>query len=148
MLVHICRGQPARAPELPSIRYCNTHAGYRRNIFLEAGQVGLVIAYHKGYSFEGSSKIIHRYLPQEVGALLVYYLWLLRPFQEQVEVSHYHKLSTHGYLWGSGVEDAKWTSDRVRRLNQGECGIGIDQEVNISSCRNRYFQEKFLACHI
>ncbi len=88
VLMHICGGQPARAPELLSIRYCNTHTGGRRNIFLEAGQVGFVTAYHKGYSFEGSSKIIHRYLPQEVGALLVYYLWLVRPFQEQIEVSH------------------------------------------------------------
>lgn len=81
MLMHIGGGQPARAPELLSVWYCNTHTGGRRNIFMERGQVVFVTAYHRGYSFEDSSKIIHRYVPRAVGELLVQYMWLVRPFE-------------------------------------------------------------------
>jgi hypothetical protein len=33
-----------------------------------------VTEYHKGYSISGSVKIIYRYLPREVGELIVYYI--------------------------------------------------------------------------
>lgn len=135
MLMHISGGQPARAPELLSVRYCNTHTGGRRNIFIERGQVVFVTAYHKGYAFEGSSKIIHRYLPREVGELLVQYMWLVRPFEQQLEVSQYDRLSSHGFLWRSGVEDPHWTSERVRKLIQEESMIGMGVKLNISSYR-------------
>ena len=74
MLIQISAGQPARAPELLSIRYQNTRTGGCRNIFIEDGKVVLVAAYHKGYNLGGNTKIIHRYLPQEVGDMVVRYL--------------------------------------------------------------------------
>lgn len=39
--------------------------------------VVFVTRYHKGYSLSGDVKIIHQYLLQEVGELLVQYLWLV-----------------------------------------------------------------------
>jgi hypothetical protein len=48
--------------------------------------VSTVTTYHKGYSTTGSTKIIYRYLPKEVGELLVYYLWLVRPFYRKLEL--------------------------------------------------------------
>jgi len=91
VLMHISGGQPARAPELLSIRHYNTKNGGRRNVFVENGMMVFVTAYHKGYSLEGNTKIIHRYLPSEVGELLMYYLWLIEPFQRQLEVASYGK---------------------------------------------------------
>jgi len=41
--------------------------------------------YRKGNSATLSTRIIHRYLPREVGELLVWYLWLVLPFQRRVE---------------------------------------------------------------
>ena len=63
VLIQISAGQPARAPELLSIRHHNTRNGGRRNIFIEDRKVVLVAAYYKGYNLGGNTKIIHRYLP-------------------------------------------------------------------------------------
>ena len=41
---------------------------------MEEGLVGVMAQYHKGYHSSRNIKIIHRYLPQEVRELLVYYL--------------------------------------------------------------------------
>ena len=41
--------------------------------------VFFVTYYHKGYSIQDSTKIIHRYLPREVGELLVYYIMASSP---------------------------------------------------------------------
>jgi RecQ family ATP-dependent DNA helicase len=85
ILMHMTGGQPARAPEILSIRHENTPRGGHRNLFLEDGLVVYITQYHKGYSMSGDIKIIHRYLPREVGELLVYYLWLVLPFQFAIE---------------------------------------------------------------
>ena len=74
MLMHITSGQPGRGPEILSCRYRNTARGEHRNIFVEQGLMAYVTRYHKGYKMKGDVKIIHRYLPREVGELLLYYL--------------------------------------------------------------------------
>lgn len=71
LLVHITGGQPGRGTELTSIRHMNTISGCHRNIFADHGVINTVTTYHKGYSITGSVKIIHRFLPKEVGELLV-----------------------------------------------------------------------------
>ena len=71
VLIQVSAGQPAREPELLNIRYQNIRTSGRRNVFIEDGQVVLVTAYHKEYNLEGNTKIIHRYLPREVGDLVV-----------------------------------------------------------------------------
>jgi hypothetical protein len=83
--VHVSGGQPARAPELLSIRHYNTDSGGHRNIFVEDGLVVFVTQYHKGFFASNDTKVIHRYLPQEVGELVVWYLWLVLPFVERLE---------------------------------------------------------------
>ena len=45
--------------------------GEHRNIFIEDGLVVYVTRYHKGYTVSGDIKIIHRYLPREVGELII-----------------------------------------------------------------------------
>ena len=54
------------------------------NIFINDGLVMFVMAYHKGYEFSEKTKLIQRFLPWEVGELLVYYLWLVLPFWESI----------------------------------------------------------------
>lgn len=74
LIAHIVSGQPVRGSELVSLQYCNTINSLRRNVFLENGLVSFVTFYHKGYSVEGCAKIIHRYLPEDMSRLVVYYL--------------------------------------------------------------------------
>ncbi|GKU14558.1 unnamed protein product [Fusarium langsethiae] len=105
LLVHITGGQPARGTELLCIQHSNPRdgSGGRRNIFIENGLVSFVTYYHKGYSVTGTTKIIHRYLPSDVGELLLYYVWLIVPFLSQlsqlVKIPGFKQGSTP-YLWG------------------------------------------------
>jgi hypothetical protein len=57
-----------------------------RNIFIEHSLVLFVTSYYKNYSTSSTTKLIHRYLPPEIGELLVYYLWLVVPFVEQLQI--------------------------------------------------------------
>ncbi|KAF9729919.1 DNA helicase [Paraphaeosphaeria minitans] len=86
LLIHITAGQPARGTEILRLRHCNTVNGHHRSIFIEDGLVSTVTAYHKGYNIGGSTKIIHRYLPREVGELVVYYLWFILPFWRSLDL--------------------------------------------------------------
>ncbi|TKW60305.1 MAG: DUF3505 domain-containing protein [Blastochloris viridis] len=86
-LIHLSSGLPARSNELLTLRHRNTAAGGIRNIFLDQGLVMLVTGIHKGFSRSERLKVIHRFLPQEVGTLLVYYLWLILPFWEAMQAN-------------------------------------------------------------
>lgn len=87
VLMHLCGGMPARATEILSIRHRNTSGGDCRDVFVDHGLIVFVTQYHKGYGVSGGIKIIHRYVPQEVGALVMHYLWLVLPFQELLEAT-------------------------------------------------------------
>ena len=54
-------------------------------MFIEDRMVVFVTRYHKGYEVNGDVKIIHRYLPREVGELVVWYLWLGLLFVQQMQ---------------------------------------------------------------
>lgn len=69
--MHITGGQPARGPEILSVRHSDTFQGGHRNLFIEDGMVVFVTHYYKGEQYHGDVKIIHRYLPREVGELVV-----------------------------------------------------------------------------
>ncbi len=117
VLMHLCGGQPARAPELLGMRWKNTAYGGVRNIVIEEGLVAFVATYHKGYRSSGNIKIIHRYLPREVGELLVYYLWLVLPFWEKLQFQMTGKPSSSPFLWGDGQkkEHRQWTGPKRKQ---------------------------------
>lgn len=115
LLIHLTSGQPARGTELVSLRHVNTAQGHHRNIFIEDGVVGTVTTYHKGYNVTGSTKIIHRYLPREVSELLIYYLWLILPFWEKMEILVYKRKDPPSpFLWAKGGDS--WDSCRLRTV--------------------------------
>jgi superfamily II DNA helicase RecQ len=106
-----------------------------------------VTKYHKGYSRSGDVRIIHRYLPREIGTLLLYYLWLVLPFQERLELEVYSPARLHSHLWCPDPDGRRWKSERMRHLLQSESQRGLGYPLNISSYRHlaiaisrRYFQ--------
>ena len=135
VLVHIVEGQPARWPELGSVRHSNTVKGGHRNIFIEDGMVVFVTRYHKGYNVSGDIKIIHRYLPREVGELLVYYMWLVLPFQQRLEAMVWEKEVISSHMWPADPNGRKWTSDRFREALKRESTIGLGQALTIAAYR-------------
>ena len=59
-----------------------------------------VTAYHKGYEFSEKTKLIQRFLPREVGELLVYFLWLALPFWESIQVVVDGVFELSPFVWG------------------------------------------------
>ena len=111
VLCHMAGGAPARGTEVVSIRTENGEsARAQRGVFVDNGMVELVTGYHKGYSKSGEAKIIHRYLPQEVGKLLVYHLWLVEPFVHMLRWEVRGEFDFSKYLWEPEPEK-KWEGE-------------------------------------
>lgn len=115
VLMHITGGQPARAPELLGVRMWNTMNGGVRNIFIHEAMVCFVTMYHKGFRKSSEIKVIHRFLPREVGELLVWYMWLVLPFWQNVQGTIKQKRRTSAFLWADEVvgEDGR----KERKMN-------------------------------
>ncbi|TIC89466.1 ATP-dependent DNA helicase tlh1 [Colletotrichum higginsianum] len=78
--IHVTYGQPARAPEIVSLRVENTPYGGLRNVFMRKGHVAIHTIYHKGLRIKKEYRPIYRFLPIELSYIMVYYRWLVRPF--------------------------------------------------------------------
>lgn len=105
-LVHLTAGAPARGTEILTIQHTNGEdSRAQRGIFLEDGMVAFVTRYHKGYSSSQKMKVIHRYVPQEVGELVVYYLWLVEPFVKQLQLAARAQDKFSTFLWEPEPED-------------------------------------------
>jgi hypothetical protein len=131
VLMHIAGRQPARGPGISSVRYSNTVKGDHRNIFIEDGMVVFVSRYHKGNNVSGDVKIIHRYLPREVGELVVWYLWLMLPFQQRLEALVWGKEAISSHMWPADPNGRKWTTERLREALKREGRIRMGQELTI-----------------
>jgi hypothetical protein len=127
VLIYITGGQPARAKELLSVRYCNTEKGGHRSIFVKDGLLSIVTYYHKGYNITGAEKIIHRYLPEEVGDLLLLYVWLVLPLRQQLQMLVYKNQEIMSALLWSMDQGKKWDGNRMREVIKRETDrlIGI-----------------------
>jgi hypothetical protein len=135
VLMHISGGQPARGPEILSVRHSNTVQGGHRNVFIEDGMVVFVTRYHKGYNLSGDVKIIHRYLPREVGELVVWYIWLVLPFQQRLEALVWEKEAVSSHMWPADPNGRKWTTDRLREALKRESRIAMGQEWTFAGYR-------------
>ncbi|OBT70707.1 hypothetical protein VF21_10274 [Pseudogymnoascus sp. 05NY08] len=133
ILIHLCAGQPSRATEILGLQWKNTANGGVRNVIIENGLVGLVGQYHKGYRSSSNIKIIHQYLPKEVGELLVYYLWIVLPFWEKIQFQMTGKVVSSAFLWGDAKkkEHRQWTSPeggKKRGKGKGKKGTKEEKE--------------------
>lgn len=151
LLAHMISGQPPRGTELTSLQYCNAAHGRRRNIFIENGLATFVTFCYKGYSITNSTKVIHRYLSQEVSELLVYYLWLVLPFCRQLKLLALNsKELVSPYLWAAKEpreaplppQDKKtirlphWDSSRLSNVLQQEFKACLSTTANITTWRH------------
>ncbi|KAI7722752.1 hypothetical protein KC353_g226 [Hortaea werneckii] len=137
LLVHVTSGQPARGIETLSLRHVNTMNGHHRNIFVENGMISTVTTYHKGYTTSGNTKIIHRYLPKEVGELLVYYLWMIQPLCRKLELLVLRRRDLPSpFLWAATGSLEPWDSSRLSRVMQRETKEALGVAMNIQVYRH------------
>jgi hypothetical protein len=135
VLMHITSGQPARGPELLSVRHSNTVQGGHRNLFIEDNMVVVTTRYHKGYNVSGDVQIIHQYLPCEVGELVVWYMWLVLPFQQQLEALVYEKEAVSSHMWPADPSRRKWSTDRLREALKHESQTALGQDWTFAGYR-------------
>ena len=93
--------------------------------------VVFVTQYHKGFSHKGSIKIIHRYVPREVGALHVYYEWLVRPFQALIEAELWDQYQISSFMWPDDLSGKKWDTSRMTAAisQASQAGMGVSTGV-------------------
>lgn len=127
IMMHMISGQPARATEILTLRYKNTANGGARNIFASHGQMCFVTAYHKNFRQSNEIKIIHRFMPAEVGELLVWYLWLVLPFWQTVQGTVKQATATSAFIWASEMTTGKQQQQREKRDYEAADGEGNDE---------------------
>lgn len=127
MIMHMVAGQPARSTEILGIRHVNTVNGGIRNILAHQRMMCFVTSYHKGFRQTGQAKVIHRYLPREIGELLVWYLWLVLPFWQQVQGIVKQADNCSPFLWSDEIvsrTEAESDTERRERLRKEREGGG------------------------
>ena len=98
-----------------------------------------VTYYHKGYAIKESTKIIHQYLPPEIGELLVYFQWLILPFQRVIALRVFER-TTIKYLFqkssGKSYQPKTLTSNQFRVVFRQETLIELKVAINSSIYRH------------
>lgn len=77
--MHITAGQPARGPELGSIKVFNSPCS-ARNIIILNGRTCILTMYDKSRKRRGNTDYILRVLPDDLSQLLAQYIVYIRPF--------------------------------------------------------------------
>jgi superfamily II DNA helicase RecQ len=128
VLVHMSAGAPARSTELTSIQCENgKYARSQRGVFIDNGLVAFVTAYHKGFSASQSMKIIHRFVPREVGEIVIYYMWLIRPFERILQRMNSGQMLFSSWFWEPEPEEQSMEEDPDEADDQYE-GYASDHE--------------------
>uniref|UniRef100_L7IS48 DNA 3'-5' helicase n=1 Tax=Pyricularia oryzae (strain P131) TaxID=1143193 RepID=L7IS48_PYRO1 len=107
LLMHITGGQPARGTEIIGLRMWNTGGGGTRNVFVDNGLISFVVLYHKNIRTTERAKAVSRFVPREVGLLLMWYMWLVLPFWQQVQGVVEGGDEASAFLWANKVMFSK-----------------------------------------
>jgi len=136
--IHIAYGQPARAEELATVMIKNQINGMR-GLYWSRGRLMIVIGYNKTRSTNGKDKLIARFLPEEVGDLLVKYLTLVRPAEafiaEQIECDGFENYEKMLFTDYERAWDGKRLSEIfMREMNEwGPASMGFQEYRQIAN---------------
>jgi superfamily II DNA helicase RecQ len=143
VLVHMSAGAPARATELVSVQQVNgENARCHRGIMIDQGMVAFITSYHKGFSASQSQKCVHRFVPQEVGELVVYYLWLIEPFVRILQSSR-GQMTSSPWFWEPapeeewGDEEEEWAEE-----DEGEGERDMPEMPEDQSAEARFIEQQ------
>ena len=82
--LYITGGQPARGPEIGSIKVSNSVYS-ARNIYIINRQMCFLTIYNKARKRRGNIDYIIRFLPNRVSQVLAQYLIYIRPFSRALD---------------------------------------------------------------
>jgi hypothetical protein len=84
VVMHVSGGQPARGPEIRSIKVSNSVYS-ACNLYVINRRVCFLTMYDKARKQQGNTKYIIRCLPDEVSQVLVQYLVYVQPFAHALD---------------------------------------------------------------
>jgi superfamily II DNA helicase RecQ len=136
LLVHLTSGQPGRLTEVLSVQVANTLNNGPRNLFLFNDLMAVVPRYHKGYNYDKSLKVVYRFLPRQIGNLLAWYLWLIRPFYTQItamqregdRTPHYFQARSP-FLWSNKKGEQYLNAQRFGNMMRKYTSIHLGVEI-------------------
>ena len=106
VVFHIQGGQPARGPELGSVKASNSiYSAW--NIYIINGRVCFITTYDKAQKRRGNSEYVVRCLPDAVSQLVVQYLVFVRPFARVLDQRESE--------WLFGDDQGPWAGEQLTR---------------------------------
>lgn len=117
--MHVTGGQPARGPEILSLRYKNGFS-QDRNIFVLDGLVMSVTRYHKTLSQWDVPKTVPRFMPWRVGQLVTVYLTYVQPLMERLSVAIGHGCGRSEYIWADA--NGPWDTTKLTKVMKQRSG--------------------------
>jgi hypothetical protein len=136
LAVHIVGGQPARGPELLSVRWRNG-VQQDRNLYVIDGQVVVVTRYHKTQAQWDRPKVVARFLPEAVGQLIAAYLLYVQPVRALLYSSSLDKplsASAADYLWAG--QRGPWDTNRLTRTMTQETAERLGTRLTTQEYRH------------
>lgn len=118
VLIHISPGPPLRVPELLSITCTNT--ALRRHIYIWEGRVLLHVKYHKSLEMTGAEKNNIRFLPKDVGNLLLTFLAYVQPLRQTFLRQGSPGALLSPYLW-CRMDGQVWEDGSISSCLQRAC---------------------------
>ena len=139
LLMLLIGGQPARGPELGSVKFRNSTLS-RCNFFIIDGHGFYVTEYHKTKASTNYSYFVVRYLPQPVTRLiLLLYIAFIQPFckllYNQVSITK-NSIDDHHLFCHDSNSDICWNGKRLSEVLQRESHARIDVKINLWAYRH------------
>ncbi|PQE31531.1 recq family helicase protein [Rutstroemia sp. NJR-2017a WRK4] len=118
--MHITGGQPARGPELGSIKVCNSVYS-ARNIYVINGRVCVLTMYDKARTRRGNTEYIVRCLPDAVSQIVAQYLIRVRPFAQALD----RRESEYLFADRRGPWDGEQLSQMLKGITRDALGVQL-----------------------
>ena len=135
LLFHMTGGQPAREPEILSMRWRNGDT--IRNIFVDYGLVVGIPRYHKTRSTTREDRPIPRFLPAAVSKLVVYYLTIVIPFRYALLRRTNSGMSLSSFLWANPSNpNEPWKPEKMSQIMVRESKMYMGRAMDIQSYRH------------
>jgi hypothetical protein len=138
LAMHLTGGQPARGPELGSIKFRNNTSS-ARNVFIIGGDVFYVTEYHKTRAATNRSHFVVRYLPRIGEELFVLFIPSIRSFANLLfnQITFEKNSSDGDYLFCSeDKSDLCWEGQKPSETLQRESLSRLKVRLNIWSYRD------------
>lgn len=125
--MHITGGQPARGPELGSLKVTNSRYSIR-NIYVINGNMAFLTTYDKSVKRRGIVEYILRILPPQIGQILAQYLVYVHPFARSMDQRDTEYLLSD--------RNSPWVGDHLTRKLKSLTRMHLGVELTTSAWRH------------